>query len=603
MTGPGRHAPDCFMKFFEGENETVKKLTSLILTLAMVLSLAACGAPAANQSEAPVNSDAPAQSQDVTPVSTEPKYGGNLTVYFQEFYNDYDPSVADMRNYNLWYEPLFGIDWARADSGEIYTSEYLTMDWMTGQIADSYTFENGDLTVKLREDVFFQDKEPYNGRQLVAEDVKWSYDRLLGTGSGFDAPYECMSPWSMLLSMVESIDTDGDYTVIFHFNTDSELALNTFMINQVMIAGHEWDELTAEQKADWHYAAGTGPYILEEYVPDSHMKLVKNENYYDYDERYPENKLPYLDSITLQLVADSTQVQTQFMAGNIDVVAWGGNVLTKTEAEMLEESMADGSYARYDFISAPPGIGLKLTNPALADINVRKALQMAVNSEEIYAEYFGYEDKDLNMPGLFALVTQYSDAENFSQELHDSYYKYDPEGAKKLMAEAGYADGFTFDVTIFGALDADLFALVADYLKQNLNVTMNISIANSPPEMQQIGKDLTNQVSIFVSGGQSRTAQVAAYFTTDGTENSTAVSDPVFDKMVEDFNNATSMEEAEKLGKELDRYWAEQHWCLYLGGAEVISTFISGRVGGYTGERLFKNWNANQILPRIWVND
>ena len=62
--------------------------------------------------------------------------------------------------------------------------------------------------------------------------------------------------------------------------------------------------VTAEQKADWHYAAGTGPYILEEYVPDSHMLLVRNENYYDYDERYPENKLPYLDSITLQDILD-----------------------------------------------------------------------------------------------------------------------------------------------------------------------------------------------------------------------------------------------------------------------------------------------------------
>ncbi len=585
-----------------------RRLTCLLLTLAMALSLAACGSPAPTGSDVPGGNSqdpAPANSESTapTPASTEPQYGGNLTVYFQEFYNDYDPSVADMRNYNLWYEPLFGIDWAREDSGEIYTSEYLTMEWMTGQIADSYTFENGDLTVKLREDVYFQDKEPYNGRQLVAEDVKWSYDRLLGTGSGYDTPYECMNPWSDLLNMVESIETDGDFTVVFHFNTDSELALNNFMINQVMIAGHEWDELTAEQKADWHYAAGTGPYILEEYVPDSHMLLVRNENYYDYDERYPENKLPYLDSITLQLVADSTQVQTQFMAGNLDIVAWGGNVLTRTEAQILEESMEEGSYTRYDFASAPVGIGLKLTHPALADVNVRKAMQMAVNSEEIYTEYFGYEDMDLNMPGVWSLVTQYSSVDEWSQELKDSYYKYDPETAKQMLTDAGYPDGFTFDVTIFGALDADLFQLVADYLKQNLNVTMNISIANSPPEMQQIGKDLTNEVSIFVSGGQSRISQVQAYFTADGRENSTAINDATFNQMVQDFLNATTMEEAERIGKEMDTYWAEQHWCLYLGGAEVISTFISGRVGGYTGERLFKNWNANQILARIWVTD
>ncbi len=585
--------------------KTAKRVISMLLSLSMVLALAACGG-GDTQTNTPATSapsgETSAPAEVSTPASTEPQYGGNLTVYFQEFYNDYDPSVADMRNYCLWFEPLFAMDWTREDSSEVFTSEYMTMEWMTGQIADSYTFENGDLTVKLREDVCFQDKEPYHGRQCVAEDVKWSYDRLLGTGSGFDTPYECMQPWAALLNMVESIDTDGDYTVIFHFNTESELALNTFMTTQVNIAGHEWDELTAEQKADWHYAAGTGPYILDEYVPDSYMKFVKNENYYDYDERYPENKLPYLDSITCQIIADSTSTQTQFMAGNLDFIAWGGNVLTKTEAELLEETMSPDDYARYDFISAPPGVGLKLTHPALADLRVRKALQMAVNSEEIYKEYFGYTDKELNMPGLFALNTQFSSVDNWSQELTDSYTKYDPEGAKALLAEAGYADGFSFDVVIFGALDADLFTLVASYLQQ-VGVTMNLSVATSPMEMQQLGKDLTNQISIFVSGGQSRLSAVKAYFTPDGSENSTAIDDPEFTAMVDAFNNATTMEEAERIGLEMDEYWAEQHWCLYLGGAEIISTFVSGRVGGYTGERLWKNWNANQILPRIWVTD
>ena len=577
-----------------------KRLISLLLALAMTASLAACG----GGTDAPQDSGAPeSQAPEASaPASSEPRYGGNLTVYFQEFYNDYDPSIADMRNYALWYEPLFVMDWSREDTGEVFTTEYMTMEWMTGQIADSYTFEDGVLTVKLREDVYFQDKEPYNGRQLVAEDVKWSYDRLLGTGSGYDAPYECMANWSSVLYMVESIETDGDFTVIFRFNTDSELALNAFMTNQVNIAGHEWDELTDEQKTDWHYAAGTGPYILEEYVPDSYMKFVRNENYYDHDERYPENQLPYLDSVTLQLVADSTSVQTQFMAGNLDIVAWGGNVLTKTEAELLEETMDPESYVRYDFISAPPAVGLKMTHPALADPNVRKALQMAVNSEEIYREYYGYGDADLNIPGVWALATQYSSVDEWSQELKDSYYVYDPEGAKQLLADAGYPDGFAFDVVIFANLDADLFTLVASYLKE-IGVTMNVTVATSPMEMQQLGKDLTNQISIFGSGGQSRIGNIEAYFTPGGVENGTAVDDPEFTAMIEAFNACTTMEEAEKIGKEMDEYWAEQHWCLYLGGAEMISTFVSSRIGGYSGERLWKNWNADQILARVWVTD
>lgn len=79
-----------------------RRLTCLLLTLAMALSLAACGSPAPSGSDAPGGNSqdpAPANSESTapTPASTEPQYGGNLTVYFQEFYNDYDPSVADMQ--------------------------------------------------------------------------------------------------------------------------------------------------------------------------------------------------------------------------------------------------------------------------------------------------------------------------------------------------------------------------------------------------------------------------------------------------------------------------------------------------------------------------
>ena len=583
--------------------KAMKRIIAMLLALTMALTMAACGSTGDQESKQPSENSTSTPADSETPAdSSEPQYGGDLVVYFQEFYNDYDPSVADMRNYCMWFEPLFTIDWSREDTGEVFTSEYLTMEWMDGQIAESYTFENGVLNVKLREDVYFQNKEPYNGRQCVAEDVKWSYDRVLGTGSGYTEPYPCMQDWAGLLSMVESIETDGDFNVIFHFNTESELALNTFITTQVNIGGHEWDELTDEQKTDWHYAAGTGPWILAEYVPDSYMKFVKNENYYDYDERYPENKLPYLDSITCQLFADSTAAQTQFMAGNLDVIAWGGSVLTKTEAELLEETMDESDYVRYDFASAPVGIGLKLTHPALADINVRKAMQMAINSQEIYSEYLGYDPSDLGMCGVWSAVTQYSSVDTWSQELMDSYTKYDPEGAKELLAQAGYSDGFEFDVTIFGNLDADLFTLAGSYLKE-VGITMNLAIANSPPEMQQVGKDMSNQTSIFVSGGKASISQVQAYFSIGGVEDSTKFDDETFTNMVQQFLNTTSMEEAERLGKEMDTYWAEQHWCLYLGGAERINTFVSGRIGGYNGERLWKNWNSNQILARIWVTE
>jgi peptide/nickel transport system substrate-binding protein len=570
-------------------NETVnmrKKVIAVVIALLMAMSLGACG-----------SSDSDGVSQG---SSSDPQYGGEITVYTQEFYNDYDPSVGDNRNYCLWFESLFSMDWSLENSGDIFLSDYMTMEMMEGQIAESYTFEEKDLTVKLREDVYFQDKEPYDGRGLTAADVKWNYDRVLGKGDFEGNAYPSEMPYPVFLYMVDSIETDGDYTVIFHFNTDSERALNDFITTQLSIGGPEWDELSDEERADWRNAAGTGPYILEEYVPDSHMVFVKNENYYDNDERYPENKLPYIDKLTLQMVADSTNVVTQFTAGQLDVVAWGGNVLTNTESEQVESSMSTDKYVKYSYVGSSPGIGLKQTVDPLNDIKVRTALQMAINSEEITNQFYEYESDDIGIPGLFAFETGYSTRDDWDQELYDSYYVYQPEKAKELLAEAGYPDGFEFDVTIFGAIDADLFTLAASYLSK-IGVTMNVNVAPSPMEMRQIGFDKNNTSSIFVSQGKTRLMEIIANFKSDGSDDSIFAHDTAFDKMLDDLNTSTTMADAEKLAKEADLYFAKQHWVLVLGGGERFTTFVSSRIGGYSGERLWKNWNQNYVFPRIWV--
>jgi peptide/nickel transport system substrate-binding protein len=601
----------CFLE--KEEDEKMKRRKSnyrylaILLAVLMAVSLAACGGDDSDADNGNDNGndatqeESPGNDSDSASASGEPKYGGEITVYVQEFYNDYDPSVGDNRNYCLWYESLFSMDWSLENSGDIFLSDYMSMSMMEGQIAESYTFENKDLTVKLREDVHFQNKAPYNGRQVTAADVKWNYDRVLGKGEFEGKPHESEMPYPVFLYMVDGIDTDGDFTVVFHFNTDSERALNDFITTQLSIGGPEWDQLSEEEKADWHNAAGTGPYVLAEYVPDSHMVFEKNPNYYDYDERYPENKLPYIDKLTLQTVQDSTNTVTQFTAGQLDVVAWGGNVLTTTEIEQLKSGMSEDQYKEYMYVGAPRGIGLKQTLEPFKDIRVREALQYAMNSEEISKEYYGYPEDDISIPGLFAFETGYSTREDWDQELYDSYYKYDPEKAKSLLAEAGYADGFEFDVTIFGALDPDLFTLAASYLSK-VGVTMNVTVAPSPMEMQQVGLTDANTVSIFSVGGQSRLMQIMGTFQTGGQNDSIFAKDEKFNKMLDDLNTATSMEDAEKLAKEADLYFAQQHWCLVIGGAEHFFTFVNSRIGGYSGERMWKNWNQSYIFPRIWVN-
>ena len=571
-----------------------KRWIGLLLSLAMVLPLAACGG------EPEVSAPGPAEPDPAE--QTEPRYGGELVLYFQEFTSNFDPSIDDRRQYALWFEPLFAMDWSREDAAEVFVSDYMTMEWMTGQLAEDYQYENGDLTVYLRTDVCFQDKEPYNGRPLVSGDVKWTYDRLLGIGSGYDKPYASENDWSAALPMVESIECPDEHTVVFHFNTDSEVALNTFITTQVCIGGPEWDELTTEQQNDWHYAAGTGPYILEDYSPDNYMTFVRNENYYDHDERYPDNRLPYLDRIKLQFISDSTQLQTQFIAGNIDVMSWGNNLLNKTEIELLEDTMNAGDYVKYVYDSGAYSIALKQTIEPFRDIRVRQAMQLAIPVQEIHEQYFGYTPDTISLCGMFSPNTQFSSVDQWSQELYDSYHTYDPERAKELLAEAGYPDGFSFDFIMSPSADADLFALVSNYLAQ-VGIQMNITVASSSVESAQVAHD-PNTTSCYLSmAGATRFKLLFNSFRSGQSGNTIHADDPYIDEMLDRFNTVQTLAEQEAVAKEVDEYFAEQHYVAFVEGADLVYSFVSDRVGGYAGERLWKNWNTSQILARIWVID
>ena len=92
---------------------------------------------------------------------------------------------------------------------------------------------------------------------------------------------------------------------------------------------------------DWHHAIGTGPFILKDFVSGISATLVKNPNYWGYDERYPQNKLPYIDTrqgISSYLM--NAAALAALRAGKIDVIdhisAAQAQEMRKTNPEILQ---------------------------------------------------------------------------------------------------------------------------------------------------------------------------------------------------------------------------------------------------------------------------
>ena len=610
----------------------MRKVISLMMVAAMGLSMAACGGSAESTSNGSgatgdVSSSGDGQSSIYASAlegmtnTSEPTYGGSATFYYLNFNEAFDPAVGESYTYAMWLEPLWTADWGLNDPDTFnFDSNVLPYEYITGQIADSWEWEltedasgdvsGSDLTVKIRDDVYFQEKDDeydvFHGRNVTADDVVYSYDRTLGIGSYKDkeAP-DYGGMWNMVLgdvvdlqsgdSICEKID---DYTVVFHLKAVTEAQLGTFMQSMINITGPEWEDLTQEQQNDWHYACGTGPYILTDYSTGSFYKFKKNENYYDYDERYPDNKLPYLDEVTLTSVGDSAALMSSFIAGDLDYISFDSSLSDDQGAEIVNS--LDGDVQVLTFNSNASAINFKVNSEPFNDINVRKAIQMAIDLDEVNSSYYGYTS-ELVIPTLFIRAREdWISLPDWDDELK-SEYSYNPEAAKQLLEEAGYGDGLEFTVVLDANADPDIYELAKSYLAA-INVTMNIEVVTDMQEIHSIQADESDNraFSTHLADFESTDAALFNYATT-GFAFATFHNDSKMDELLMAASAATTSEEQTRAAKEADLYFMQQHWTVAISGTTQKHEYLSSKIGGLSnGERISYSHFTKPFIARIW---
>ena len=591
-----------------------QKLLAGVLAASMMAAMAGCGSGGAST---PASSGSPAAStggastsaaaNTTAPTAGDPVYGGNLTCYYSSDIDAYfDPAIGDTVIFNQFLEGLWSYD---TSSGFAAVSDNMPSKALKGQLAKEWTVDEAaaTLTVTLRDDVHFQKLDDqydyYGGRQLVANDVKWTYDRLCGLGSGYDTPLETESNWAGLLKMLVSVDAPDDQTVVFHLTSGDEVTVENFMTQFIKIGGPEWDTLTEDQKTDYHYACGTGPFLLKEFESGQRVVLEKNPDYYGTDERYPENKLPYLDTITFQYIADSTNIVTQFTSGKLDWFGYRANVINDSEAAQIAASGV--SYYTLDIPSAQPEyLALKSNAAPFDDIRVRQAMQLAINLDEVHSAYLGL-DGDVQLSGLWNPVrTEWSTVDTWDQDLKDSY-SYNPEKAKELLKEAGYEDGFTFTVVLSGSdNDFDLWELCREYWSA-IGVKLEIETVDNFMEAKTIGTNASDPRSCGSSGcGAVNSITAAINQTVDGGWASSLWNgDEEYAALVNGMNTATTLAEQTDMAQKADKTYAEQHWSINLTGMKMMHEYCSSRVAGVPEDSRLYSGKSSNVFAYLWVTD
>ncbi len=283
------------------------------------------------------------------------------------------------------------------------------------EIPDPTTF-----LYKLRPGVRIHPGGDWDEDELISEDYKKSFERR---GTAISAPDKRFP------KRIVKMETPDDYTFNVYLSRPfapavRELANPTWAIISRKVI-EKYPQLSQK-------AFGTGPFMLEELRGSERIVLKKFPNYFLNPPR------PYLDGITYIIIPDNSSSLTAFKSGQHDV---NGAFLQKPEAEDL---MKDGNFT---VVKAPwlfyPVIHLKVhpTRP-FYDIRVREAIDLALDRDEFMRLN---QDGEGNYNGPIQWAqTKWA----LPQEELRAFYKYDPQRAKQLLAEAGYPDGFSVKMKI-----------------------------------------------------------------------------------------------------------------------------------------------------------
>jgi ABC-type transport system substrate-binding protein len=369
-------------------------------------------------------------------VAQDAPQGGSIIVTYKDDVSTLDPAIGyDWQNWSMIKSLFDGLMDYKPGTTELVPD--LATDYTVSGDGKTYTFT-------LRQGVKF-----HNGREMTAEDVKYSLDRVVrpetqspGAGffdsiEGFD---EVTSGEADSLKGVEVVDP---YTVRFTLSRPDAPFLHKLALNFAHVVAREAVEAAG---ADFgKKPVGTGAFKLSEWTLGQRVVFERNPDYY-------HEGLPRLDTITFEVGQEPIVATLRLLRGEVDIAGDGippAKFLEVTQSPEYEDLIVKGDQLHTGYVT------MNVTMEPFDDANVRKAVNMAINKDRIVRIING-RATPANQP-LPPLMPGYA----------DDYkgYPFDPEGAKKLLQEAGVGDGFQTELFV---ANTDPQPRIAQAIQQDL---------------------------------------------------------------------------------------------------------------------------------------
>ena len=477
----------------------------------------------------------PARRRRPRPATTRPArrrcVGGNLVISGPSDIGSLDPLTSSSFNtqYRISevYQRLLTFD-TGPDIG--YTEQVLkpelATEWEVSDDSLTYTF-------KLREGVVWHERG--TGERSPVRRRRREGDVRGDPGRG---------PSGEPAVAGQSIETPDDLTVVLNLSAPYAPLLNNMASHFMWILPQEAFQPGYDRVST---VIGTGPFMLSEREIDVVTRYVRNPDYWDIGA--DGEPLPYLDSYDSVVINDTQQVIAQFKAGEIDILTNG------IPADLRDQLVADTPDAQHnEWIDAGMGqIGVNMARPPFDDLRVRKAVSMAIDREgQGSTIWIGGTIPSNVAPAL----SEFALPEDERFEL----LPYDPEGAKALLAEAGYPDGLPATLIAtdgYGAryVQATEF-IVEDLNAAGFNITLELLDYST-----YFGSRWPDGEYDLQFGPQTPFLEpdewLRTQMQTDAARNWYNISDPELDAMLDEQLTILDPDERAEKIKEIQRYALE----------------------------------------------
>jgi peptide/nickel transport system substrate-binding protein len=405
-------------------------------------------------------------------AGAKPQYGGELNI--GNVYVTVSPMSSDSaawawkhgQDTGLAYEQLFAADLrkARRNGGpyNFVSDAWLPTDAIRGELAEKWEIKQNPLRVEvqLRKGVMFPAKAGVmEAREFVADDVVFSFDYLNKSPKKIPGYFD----------HVERVEATGKHTVTFflkQYNAEWD-----YRFGWGYYSGIVPKEVVTAGASNWKNVTGTGPFQVADYVQGNSLVYTRNAQYWDSESIGGQPyKLPFVDKITYRFIKDEQTFITALRTAKLDVL----EAVRWSHVDELKKSAPKIQWSRY-LGNAGQFIALRMDTKPFDDIRVRRALNLAVNKQEIIKSYYGGNAEMVAYP-MHPTYVGYYEPLDFLPDNIKELYSYNPAKAKQLLAEAGYPNGFSFKVqTSTSSIEGDLLQMVAAYLAK-VGVKMEIQV-------------------------------------------------------------------------------------------------------------------------------